>query len=126
MYNEIMNNYSSYIAGFAAVFAVPFVASAQPAGENIEELLRAVLDILDMVILIILALALIFFLWGLAKFILNAGDAEAQSQGKKTIFWGLIALFVMVSVWGLVQFIGTTLGIESVEGPPDPPRVPER
>jgi len=28
------------------------------------------------------------------------------------MIWGLVALFVMVSVWGLVRFIGDAVGVD--------------
>ncbi len=97
--------------GLIAMFTVPFIVSASNFGGT-SNFLTAILDILDIVVLVILALALVFFLWGVAKFILNAGDPEEQSKGKSIMFWGLIALFVMVSVWGLVSFIQDELGID--------------
>ena len=48
------------------------------------------------------ALALLFFFWGLAQFILKSGDAASHEEGKNKMVWGVIALFVMVSIWGIV------------------------
>jgi hypothetical protein len=97
--------------GLIALFATPVVVSAEFTETT--SFLNTFLDLLDIIVLIILALALVFFLWGVAKFILNAGDPEEQTKGKSIMFWGLIALFVMVSVWGLVNFIQNELGIEN-------------
>lgn len=64
------------------------------------------------IIPIIFALALLFFLWGVMKFI-GADDAAKRQEGKKFIISGLIGLFVMTSLWGIIKILGTTLGIES-------------
>jgi hypothetical protein len=57
---------------------------------------------------LVLALALLFFFWGVAKFILNADNDEKRTEGKKVMIWGIIALFVMVSVWGLINILANT------------------
>lgn len=60
---------------------------------------------------IVVALALLFFFYGLARYILNAADEEKKSEGRNIMIWGIIALFVMVSVWGLTSILGETFGI---------------
>jgi len=47
----------------------------------------------------------------LVKFIFNAGNEDAKKDGQRLMIWGLVGLFVMVSVWGLVRFIGNALNI---------------
>ena len=61
---------------------------------------------------IVVALALLYFFWGLGRYILAAGDETAQDKGKNMMIWGIIALFVMVSVWGIVGLLGDTLNIQ--------------
>lgn len=70
-----------------------------------------IVAVLDLLVVLIIALAVVFFLWGVAKFILNAGDPEEQSKGKSIMFWGLIGLFVMTAVWGLINFLGDAFGL---------------
>lgn len=60
--------------------------------------------LIDGLILVVAGLALLVFFSGLVKFILAQGSETAKADGKKIMGWGLIALFVMVSVWGLVNF----------------------
>ena len=64
---------------------------------------------------IIVGLALLFFFIGLAKYILNTGDEEKKDEGKNIMIWGIIALFVMVSVWGLVNLLADTFNIDQTE-----------
>ncbi|MGM0482458.1 MAG: hypothetical protein ACQEP6_01155 [Patescibacteria group bacterium] len=114
-----MKKLYAIFGGLAVLASTPSVVSAQEFGD-VDTLLDTILSLLDTIILIILALALVFFLWGVAKFILNAGDPEEQSKGKQVMFWGLIGLFVMTAVWGLVAFIQDQLGIQdddSIEAP---------
>ncbi|MEX2010197.1 MAG: hypothetical protein WD874_00100 [Parcubacteria group bacterium] len=89
----------------------PALASAQSLG-NLETLLRSVGRLVDIALPVIVALGLIGFFWGLVKFIFAQGNEESKADAKKIMLWGLIALFVMVSVWGLVRFIGDALHIQ--------------
>ncbi len=59
------------------------------------------------IIPIVFTLALLFFFWGVAKYIRSAGSEK--DEGKKIMVWGVVALFVMASVWGLVAFLQTEL-----------------
>ena len=60
------------------------------------------------------AVALLIFIWGIVKFFIVDADEEAKrSQGKQFMIWGLIALTVMISVWGLARIFGSTLGFNT-------------
>ena len=105
----------------AAVFLSPAVLFAQ--GQTVLSILGTILAILGRIVPILFGLALIYFLWGLAKFILNAGDASAQKEGRDIMVWGIIALFVMVAVWGLVRVLQTTFSLSST-ATPTLPKIP--
>lgn len=57
------------------------------------------------------SLAVLFFFWGIAKFILAAGDEKKIDEGKRMMFWGVIALFVMASIGGIISLLQGTLGV---------------
>lgn len=95
----------------AALALAPALAFAQSLG-NIETLVRSVGRLIDLALPIVVAIALLGFFWGLVKFIFAQGNEEAKADAKKIMLWGLIALFVMVSVWGLVRFIGNAFNIQ--------------
>lgn len=60
----------------------------------------------------IFALAVVMFIWGAVKFfIINADEEAKRAQGKQFMIWGIIALAVMVSVWGLVAILGNTFNL---------------
>lgn len=61
-----------------------------------------------------LALAVFVLLFGILKFVIQAGSQEGREQGQRLIFWGVIAIVIMTSVWGLVKFIAGDLGISGV------------
>jgi hypothetical protein len=80
---------------------LPFAAEAQ----TLQRILVMISDVMGMLIPMALSAALIAFFWGLAKFIWNSGSAETRQQGMSIMISGVAALFVMVSIWGLVARI---------------------
>ncbi len=53
-----------------------------------------------------LSLALVAFFFGIVQFIWGTreGDATKAKNGKQFMLWGMIALFVMFSVYGIIKF----------------------
>jgi hypothetical protein len=91
------------------VIALPSVAFAI----TLNEVFHTVKQILDIIIPIILTLAVIYFFWGVAKYMMSTGDASKQEEARGVMIYGIIGLFVMVSVWGLVNIIGSTFGVDA-------------
>lgn|SRR3989344_950338 len=61
----------------------------------------------------IFAIAIVMFIWGAIKFlIIDAGEEKKREEGKQFMLWGIIALAVMISIWGLVSILGNTFGID--------------
>ncbi|MDO8505183.1 MAG: pilin [bacterium] len=95
----------------ATLTLTPALAFAQQLG-NLETLVRSIGRLVDLALPIVVGLALLAFFWGLVQFIFSQGDETKKTDAKKVMLWGVIALFVMIAVWGLVKFIGTSLGID--------------
>lgn len=66
--------------------------------------------------LLILA-ALVLFLFGIVKRFFWGKDAADKSEAGKYILWGVVALFVMVSVWGLVNVLRGTFNLDNANIP---------
>ena len=79
---------------------------------NFGQFINIFLDLIQTVIPVVAGLALLIFFWGLFKFIfrVDSGDEKAVGEGKNLMIWGLIALFIMVSVWGILRFVYTDIG----------------
>lgn len=67
--------------------------------------------ILTPVVYLLFAVATVYFLFGLMKFVLNQDNEEVQSEGKQHMVWGVVGIAIMVSVWGILNLIN-----ESVKG----------
>ncbi len=93
-----------------ALALAPAFVFAQTLG-NLETLLTSIGRLVDLALPIVVAIALLAFFWGLVKFIFAQGDETAKADAKKIMLWGLIALFVMIAVWGIIRFIQSSLGL---------------
>ncbi len=82
------------------------------AANNLQGVLRTFGDLINTATPIIVALALLAFFWGLAMYIWGNKDETDGGKGRDMMIYGIIALFVMVSVWGLVNVLGSTFGID--------------
>jgi len=75
-------------------------------------IIQGILDtLLGVAVPLIISLAVVYFIFGILKYILSAGDETKRRESVKVITFGLVALFVMVSVWGLVALITDTFGV---------------
>ncbi|MDO8565104.1 MAG: hypothetical protein Q7R67_00555 [bacterium] len=87
--------------------------------KNFSELIKIFTDLISLTLPVIAGLALLVFFWGLAKFIMNvSGDEKAVAEGKNLMIWGLVAIFVMVSVWGILRFLYADIGFSRPFGLP--------
>lgn len=59
--------------------------------------------------------AVVYFLYGLFEFIKDADSGEGREKGKRHMLWGLIGLFVMVSVFFIMRVLLGTIGITEDE-----------
>lgn len=64
--------------------------------------------LMDAVVPLLMALAMAAFVFGIIKYFLNPDNEEKRKEGKGYMFWGLISIFVMVSIWGLVGILSNT------------------
>lgn len=61
---------------------------------------------------LLIGLAVLAFFWFLVEFIWKGKDSPDHYKKSRTgMIWSLVAIFVMVSVWGIIMFIGGVLGI---------------
>ena len=59
------------------------------------------------IISLIIALAVVYFLYAVSKFVRS--DGKERESGKELLVWGIIGIVVMMSVWGIVSIVQSTL-----------------
>lgn len=87
-----------------SLFFLPLATHAAP--ENFKELVGLFTGLIGLLIPLLFALALLVFLWGLAKaWIWGGGDEAGVEKGKQIALAGVIGLVVMSGVWGIVALL---------------------
>lgn len=102
--------------------ALPYLAaSALPltvlAATTLTDVLKTSDDVLRRVIPVLLLVGTIVFLWGVITYLTAGEDEGKKSYGKWLIIYGLIGLFAMVAIWGIVRILAATFDVET-EGIP--------
>ena len=74
-----------------------------PLLENIKQF------IVDPIILLLFGLALLIFLYGLVEFLWKGDTSKNYKEGQDKIIWGLVGMAIMVSVYGFLNIILSTI-----------------
>ncbi len=54
--------------------------------------------------------AILYFLYGVAKYVLDLNNPEKQTFGKSHLLWGMVGLFIILSVGGILNALNESLG----------------
>ena len=57
-----------------------------------------------------LVLAIAYFFWGVFEFVGGAAEPAARKTGRDHMIYGIIGIFIMVSVIGILNFVCLTVG----------------
>ena len=66
--------------------------------------------IIGPLIMFLFALAVVYFMYGLFQYLISPDNEEIKKTSKKHMFWGIFGMFIMVSVFGILNLILNTLG----------------
>lgn len=105
-----------FLAAFLVLFLLPFLAFAQTsscgATGDIKYIICTVSNTVDSLIPIAISLAILYFIWGIIRYVI-AGGEEAKKNGRDTIIYGIIGLVCIFGLWGIIAFINNTFGIDT-------------
>jgi hypothetical protein len=68
---------------------------------------------------LLMAAAVIFIVWHVVLFILNASDPEKRKEHQGGVLWGIVGLAIILSIWGLVAILTGTFRTAN-QAPPQP------
>lgn len=91
----------------------PVVASG---GQNIFGLLLTGQSFLNVLIKALFVFAIVVIIWGVIKFMM-AGGEEAKDGAKNILIYGVLGLFIMTSIWGLVSVLRRSTGVGNGNDP---------
>ncbi|OGG50612.1 hypothetical protein A2763_03495 [Candidatus Kaiserbacteria bacterium RIFCSPHIGHO2_01_FULL_54_36] len=64
------------------------------------------------VIVVVFALGFFLFIWGLVEFLWKLNEGGDNKEGKQHMLWGIVGMLIMVSVWGILELLDNTFGLD--------------
>lgn len=123
-----MSNFARKIVSYAPAFYVLIIASiplfssaafefpdpTKNTGYKVGDVtlttaVNKVITEINRVIPFLIGVAFVLVLVGIFKYVAAGGDNEKIAEGRRVIIWGVLILFVMLSFWGLVTVVCTSL-----------------
>jgi len=97
-----MATFITTLFGIPTAFAAPSAAATFVGKVN--------RYITNPLIILMFAVALVYFLYGVLQFILNSDKADEREIGKNHMIWGIIGMFIMFAVGAILHLIINTIG----------------
>ena len=66
-------------------------------------------NVVNPILTLFFAIALLVFIWGAFIYIAHADDSTKRSEGGKGMLYGIIGMFIMFSVFGIIHLITATV-----------------
>jgi hypothetical protein len=97
----------------ATAFATlaPVIALAQTSGAitDANKLVEKLTNLGNTFIQILIAFAVIYIIYNVVRYLVMGGDdEEKRKKAGSAILWGVVGLFVILSIWGLVRILTNT------------------
>jgi hypothetical protein len=73
--------------------------------QGLPGIVNSIVGIVNTLIPVLVALALVLFFIGVVKYI----KSEGEKDNRTTMLWGLVVLFVLLSMWGILRLMCNTL-----------------
>ena len=113
---------SGFVLGMSPLVALAQVTGANPTScsaytgtvANIQGLLCKFAEIMNAVIPVLIILGVLYFIWGVVTYVI-ASEEEAKKAGRDRIIFGIIGLAVIIGVWGLVNLLRNTFGLNNTQ-----------
>jgi succinate dehydrogenase/fumarate reductase cytochrome b subunit len=110
---KILISISSVISLGLPVFV--FAADVDPG--YLKSFFTAATNLFQNVVLFLISLAVAWFIWNVIRYVMSEGD-EGKENAKKQMVWGIIAITVIMSVWGLVAILQKIFGVDGINRVP--------
>src|SRR3989344_3197291 len=104
-----------FIEAVFPVSGVLLLAQAIAGAAGLLDTINVVNRMLSAVVPLLITVALIVFIWGLIKYLTKMGDEGERQAAMQLMLWGVIAIFVMSSIWGLVALLQNTFSVQRNE-----------
>ena len=89
------------------------LAAVAPAAQKLIQNINGA--IVNPLIVVLFAAALVAFVWGVRGYITNADNPEARALGAQQMLWGIVGMGIMLLSFTIVQIVISTFGIGSAK-----------
>jgi len=102
------------ILASVSVSLLPIIAYAQyKPTSGVSGLIALLGSLLSAALPVLISLAVVWFIWNVFRYVI-AGSDEEKTKARVNMIWGIVGIFVMVSIWGLVSILSNTFGTNGV------------
>ncbi len=92
-------------------FLFKVVHAANTSSDTVNSVMQKVVEnIIAPLVMLLFAFATLVFVWGMFGFFKSGDDPEARKTGQNHILWGVVGMAIMVSVYGIVRFVFSSVG----------------
>ena len=88
--------------------AFPVVANAQ-AATTLQAFANSIAQLLNAGAILLITATIVVYFYGIASNIFKVSQGEAKADFSKYLMSGIIALFLMVSIWGVIRVLQYSL-----------------
>lgn len=92
---------------------------------NIQTVIVAITKLANKVIPLLAVIAFLVFIIGVGRFIRSTGSEAEMKKSKNFLIWGVVGLFVMFTIWGILSFISGEFDLGNNIGIPQLPTTGE-
>ncbi len=107
--------------GSVITLGLPVLVMAAGTQVNLDYLGGAInsgKSLLNNIIIFLFALAVVWFIWNVTKYSMSS-EEDGKDKARTQMINGIIAIAVMVSIWGIVGLLRNAFGVDSNEGAPN-------
>ncbi len=84
--------------------------------ETVFTLFESAITLMSSLVYLIVAMALFGFMYGVVRYMLSGGNEQVRKESREFMLYGILILFVMTSLWGLVYLLRSTIFDDTNQG----------
>jgi hypothetical protein len=67
--------------------------------------------VINPLVQLLFSAGVLYFIYGVFKYIKDSDDSSSRVDGANHILWSTVGLFIMISVWGIIRILESTIGV---------------
>ncbi|HVV39320.1 MAG TPA: hypothetical protein VHD31_03290 [Candidatus Paceibacterota bacterium] len=75
---------------------------------SIKDVVLFLIGIINLAIPVLTVLAVVIFMYSGVRYVTRAEESGGKGPEREALLWGLIALFVLFSIWGILKILTNT------------------